>query len=345
MKGLNELVVLGALSTLDMTAAFTTSPCSKALASSQSFCSGRMSSSSRYHPRARISLQSMVDESKKLKEADTSIGKIDSKSVEDEIEKNPLFLMFSSETGQYLLSICLVTGSLIGQVGVLFLAIAIAEFLQVPNNGLGDYFLLNFETVQLGAMSSLILITGASLVKIAENYISSVEVGSREILKDILIKLGGNRKPLLALISCLSLGLTMGITEEYIFRGILQAELGQKLGDTGGVLLTGGFLAFLQRASPVRATFIFFESLYFGYLYLANDGNLVVPMVCHALFYIWAFLTAHFVVTEMEEDERKELANWEPTGSTRNGFINNIVVFQFLELVEGITEILGLQFF
>ena len=98
-------------------------------------------------------------------------------------------------------------------------------------------------------------------------------------LKDVLIiiKLGGNRKPLLALLSCISLGLTMGITEEYIFRGILQAELGQKLGDTAGVMVTAAFLGLLQRDSP--------------------------------------------------------------------GFINNIVVFQFLELVEGITELLGLQFF
>ena len=344
MKGFYELTVLSALSILDLANGFVATTCSRGAVrvAPPSFFSEQMTSSSstyQHQPRFKTSLHSNVEESK------TALGTGDSNPVEDEIQKNPFFLMFSSETGQYLLSICLVIGSLVGQVGVLVLAIAIAEFLQVPNNGLGDYFLLNFESVKIGSMSSLLLITAAGILKIAENYFSSLEIGSREILKDVLIKLGGNRKPLLALLSCFALGLTMGISEEYMFRGILQAELGQKLGDTAGVLLTATLLGFLQRASPIRATFIGLESLYFGFLYLNNDGNLVVPMICHVLFNIWALLTAHFVVTEMDEDERRDLANWEPLGSTRNGYINSIVVFQFLELVEGVTEILGLQFF
>jgi len=131
--------------------------------------------------------------------------------------------------------------------------------------------------------------------------------------------LGGTFKPVLGVLTALALGAAAGIGEEMLFRGVLQFELGSRLGsEVLAVGLTSVVFGALHAVTPLYAGLAALASVYFGWLYLAT-GNLVVPIITHA-FYDWAaLLYAHWTVTNMSDAEQQSLMEWRFGGSGEGG--------------------------
>jgi membrane protease YdiL (CAAX protease family) len=110
-----------------------------------------------------------------------------------------------------------------------------------------------------------------------------------------------------------------GIGEEWLFRGVLQTSLGDRIGVGPSLGLTSIVFGALHAVTPLYAALASLASLYFGYLYIgvsssANDlNNLAMPMVCHGFYDVLALLYAHYTVTNMSPQEQYDLATWEPS--------------------------------
>jgi membrane protease YdiL (CAAX protease family) len=137
--------------------------------------------------------------------------------------------------------------------------------------------------------------------------------------RSVLSLLGMKRKPLTAAVVALALGLAAGIGEEMLFRGVLQSTLTDRLlGATAfaqpiSIGITSVFFGLLHAVTPLYAILATLASVYFGWVYVAlGDGNLLVPMVCHAVYDVGALLWAHYVVTAMSQMEQNEILNWMP---------------------------------
>jgi len=75
-----------------------------------------------------------------------------------------------------------------------------------------------------------------------------------------------------------------GVAEELLFRGVVQQIVGEYSGPLLGIL--AGSLIF-GLAHPLSATYFVVTALmgaYLGWLWIASDGNLLVPMIVHGLY-------------------------------------------------------------
>lgn len=128
--------------------------------------------------------------------------------------------------------------------------------------------------------------------------------------RSVLALLGTTRKPILALAASIALGIAAGVGEEMMFRGVLQTELTSRF--DGLAALAGSSVIFgaLHAVTPLYAALATIASIFFGVLYNTSDGNLAVPMVCHGLYDVGALMWAHWVVTGVSEEERKEIMSW-----------------------------------
>lgn len=92
--------------------------------------------------------------------------------------------------------------------------------------------------------------------------------------------------PLLARLSPVELALlaaVAGISEEILFRGVVQVALARALPEWGALLTASGLFGLVHFASPAYAILAGIMGLYLGALFLAQ-GNLLAPIVTHALY-------------------------------------------------------------
>jgi uncharacterized protein len=97
--------------------------------------------------------------------------------------------------------------------------------------------------------------------------------------------------PLLVGVSPLQLGLlatVAGVSEELLFRGVIQTGLARWLSPLGGLLVASGLFGLVHFASRAYAAVAGVMGLYLGLLFTAQ-GSLLAPIVTHAL-YDWVAL-------------------------------------------------------
>jgi membrane protease YdiL (CAAX protease family) len=201
---------------------------------------------------------------------------------------------------------------LIGAQSLLILvSVGIAKALHISNSGLGPNFILDGSAFQMGCLATLPLIGLAFVLDKFEKDVPALLEVSRATQRSVLAMLGEKRKPMTALVASLGLGIAAGVGEEMLFRGIIQGELVTQVGDIVALISSAIVFGALHAVTPLYAILAGVASLYFGELYLSYD-NLAVPIVCHAVYDVWALLSAHWAITGMTEEERAVIANWEP---------------------------------
>ena len=181
----------------------------------------------------------------------------------------------------------------------------------VPNFGLGQDFVLDSSSIQSGALATLPLFAIAAVLDVVEKSVPALEDVSKATQRSVLGLLGGARKPLLALVVSIGLGAAAGWGEEMLFRGVLQSELSDNIGELLALGSSAIIFGALHAVTPLYALIAGIASLYFGELFIQYH-NLAVPIVCHGLYDVGALMAAHWAVSGMTEDERIALANWEP---------------------------------
>jgi len=201
-----------------------------------------------------------------------------------------------------------VTAALIGGQSTLIIASIIAALiLNTPNYGLGANFALSSSAIKAGALATIPLFGLAAFLDIFEEKFKALQDVSKATQRSVLALLGTKRKPLLALLTATALGLSAGIGEEMLFRGILQSEIAQRFGNMFAVSITSVVFGALHAVTPLYAFLAAIASVFFGYLFQFSDFNLAVPIVAHALYDVGALLWAHWTVTELSEDEQMEI--------------------------------------
>jgi membrane protease YdiL (CAAX protease family) len=141
----------------------------------------------------------------------------------------------------------------------------------------------------------------------------------------VLLFLGGTFRPVFTSVAALGVGLAAGFGEELLFRGVVQTKLVEALQDmfirTPSIADASTILAVLLSSLAFGAlhavTFMYFilatlGSIYFGYLMVAFDGNLAVPIVCHAFYDVAALVSAHWEIGKMTMAQKMALLE-EPT--------------------------------
>ncbi|MBX6311408.1 MAG: CPBP family intramembrane metalloprotease [Isosphaeraceae bacterium] len=99
-------------------------------------------------------------------------------------------------------------------------------------------------------------------------------------------------RPLLGrctLAALILLGLAAGVGEETLFRGVLQAALTRWLGTWPALALASLLFGLLHPITPAYLVLAALLGAYLGALWLAS-GNLLVPVVAHALYDILALV-------------------------------------------------------
>lgn len=209
------------------------------------------------------------------------------------------------------------TIALVGGQSLLIGAAAIAaKFVGTPNYGLGPGIDASLPYVLQGLLWSLPLGLLAIALDLVEDKFPALQEVTKATQSSVLSLLGGTFKPVLGIATALALGAAAGIGEEMLFRGVLQFELGSRLGsEILAVGLTSIVFGALHAVTPLYAGLAALASVYFGWLYLVT-GNLVVPIVTHA-FYDWAaLLYAHWTVANMSDSEQQSLLKWRFGGSS-----------------------------
>jgi membrane protease YdiL (CAAX protease family) len=203
------------------------------------------------------------------------------------------------------------TVSLVGGQSVLIaLAALIAYFTATPNFGFGPGISFDVEAVKNGALLALPLGVFAALLDTVEERFPALKDVTMATQRSVLALMGGTFKPGFAVTTAIALGLAAGFGEEMLFRGILQYQLGQQTSTGLAVGLSSLIFGALHAVTPLYAALATLASVYFGALYLMTD-NLAVPIACHAIYDVGALLFAHWTVTKMTDDERREIATWD----------------------------------
>jgi len=89
----------------------------------------------------------------------------------------------------------------------------------------------------------------------------------------------------------LYLGTLAGITEEVLFRGVLQPLLESHLGWVAGMVISNLFFALAHFITPLYAILAGLTGLYLGWtMDFGGERNLLTPIFIHALYDFLAFL-------------------------------------------------------
>ena len=160
-----------------------------------------------------------------------------------------------------------------GEAGLLLLAWALARWLEVTP---APYLHLDIGSVAWGfaATAPLLLVLWWMLTSRATPIRSLV---------DLVTEQAG---PLLARCTVLELGTLAaiaGISEEVLFRGVLQPGLTAWMGQGGALVVASGIFGLVHAASRVYALFAALMGLYLGVLFLLQN-SLIPPIVAHGLY-------------------------------------------------------------
>jgi membrane protease YdiL (CAAX protease family) len=92
-------------------------------------------------------------------------------------------------------------------------------------------------------------------------------------------------------IGLLYLGLLAGVTEEILFRGLLQPWLEQNWGWLGGLIFSNMIFALLHWITPLYALLAGLCGVYLGLMLdIGPERNLLTPILVHALYDFLAFI-------------------------------------------------------
>jgi membrane protease YdiL (CAAX protease family) len=132
----------------------------------------------------------------------------------------------------------------------------------------------------------------------------------------VLLFLGGSFRPVFTCVAAMGIGLAAGFGEELLFRGVFQTKLVEALlpmaatanvAAAMAILLSSLAFGALHAVTPMYVLLATLASVYFGYLLVAFDGNLTVPIVCHAVYDFGALVYAHWEIGQMTDEEKLAL--------------------------------------
>lgn len=171
------------------------------------------------------------------------------------------------------------------------------------------------DSIQAGFLATLPLFALAAILDVVEKYVPALEDVSKATQRSVLALMGGERQLGAAIVIALVLGAAAGIGEEMLFRGVLQSELSNNMGELLALGSSAVIFGALHAVTPLYAFLAGLASLYFGELYIQYH-NLAVPIVCHGIYDVGALVAAHWQVSGMSKEERIALANWNPPVKT-----------------------------
>eukprot|EP00931_Biecheleriopsis_adriatica_P080783 TRINITY_DN54134_c0_g1_i1.p1 TRINITY_DN54134_c0_g1~~TRINITY_DN54134_c0_g1_i1.p1 ORF type:complete len:279 (-),score=38.00 TRINITY_DN54134_c0_g1_i1:59-895(-) len=108
----------------------------------------------------------------------------------------------------------------------------------------------------------------------------------------VLLQFGSSFRPLAVLLSASAVGITAGLWEELLFRGVLQSIFPQRWAIALAAVLFGACHAI----TPLYFIAATLAGLHLGYLFSATK-QLAVPIVAHALYDIVALFVLHVCVS------------------------------------------------
>ena len=197
-----------------------------------------------------------------------------------------------------------------GQSLLIVAAIFVAKLVGTPNYGLGKNINFGVPSICSGIVWTLPLGILAYVLDIIENKFPSLQDVTKATQSSVLSLLGGKFKPIIGTLVALALGIAAGLGEEMLFRGVLQDQLGIRMGNNiFAVGISSIIFGLLHAVTPLYALLAGLASIFFGWIYIVT-GNLAVPIVTHA-FYDWvALLYAHWTVTNLSGDQQQALLEW-----------------------------------
>lgn len=152
-------------------------------------------------------------------------------------------------------------------------ALGLAPLLDVQ---LWGAFQLNWEHVALGAASAgPLLIAYAALRISSADWVREIHARIQEVLLPLFRESGLRGVAALAVLA--------GVGEELLFRGVLQEGLTRPLGTAAGLAMASALFGAVHWITSAYALIAAGMGLYLGGLYLWT-GNLLVPMIAHALY-------------------------------------------------------------
>lgn len=206
------------------------------------------------------------------------------------------------------------TVALVGGQSLLIVAsIAVAALVGTPSFGLGPGFQLNWSAVSTGVLLTLPLGLLAGALDLVEDKFPALQDVTKATQRSVLALLGGEFKPVIALVVSLALGCVAGLGEEMLFRGVIQYELASRIGTGVAVGLSSVVFGALHAVTPLYAILATLASVYFGAIYIWSS-NLAVPIITHAFYDLVALLFAHWTVSRLSEDEQDALSQWKGPG-------------------------------
>jgi uncharacterized protein len=163
--------------------------------------------------------------------------------------------------------------ALAGEAGLLLLAWGLGRWLVVPAGKL-----LQFGPGDLvGGLLATI-----PLLLVLDWMLRSSFAPVRNLVNQVTDQIG----PLVARCTLLELGClaaVAGISEEVLFRGVLQTGLGAWFPESGALLVASMLFGLVHAASRVYVLFATIMGLYLGVLFLFQ-GSLIPPILAHSLY-------------------------------------------------------------
>lgn len=104
----------------------------------------------------------------------------------------------------------------------------------------------------------------------------------QQVEEKVFAVVGGLSRMDVVLISCMA-----GIAEEFMFRGLIQPGLGRLSDPTVALVVTSLLFGLAHLVTISYALVAALMGLYLGWIATASD-NLLVPIVAHALYDLWA---------------------------------------------------------
>lgn len=163
--------------------------------------------------------------------------------------------------------------ALAGEAGLLLVAWGLGRWLGVSP---GPYLELTLGSVVWG------LLTTIPLVLVLAWMLRSTVPAVRNLVKLVTEQVG----PLVARCTLVELGCLAamaGISEEILFRGVLQPVLGRWLPPSGALVTASLIFGLLHAASRVYALFAALMGLYLGAVFLLRN-SLIPPILAHGLY-------------------------------------------------------------
>ena len=173
--------------------------------------------------------------------------------------------------------------ALAGEAGLLLLAWGLARWLEVSP---GAYLRVIPAAVVSGLLATVPLL-------FALGWMLRTAISPIRNLVELVTEQAG---PLVSRCTVLELGClaaVAGISEEVLFRGVVQPALSERIPVAGALLATSVLFGLVHAASRVYALFAALMGLYLGALFLLEE-NLVPPILTHSFY---DFVALHAVAS------------------------------------------------